>query len=84
MMMPTSAAGNKVPAIGTPDAKLFFEPQKSKTIESRLVSPSQPASTQQMTNTKANRPQLRIVITIKLMNDSRVQRPSTTDALIAV
>jgi len=36
---PTCAGGNSTPAIGTPDTRLFFEPQNTSTIASSRLSP---------------------------------------------
>ena len=76
MIRPTWAAGNNVPAIGTPDAKLFLEPQNNSTMESSLFNPSRGPSDQQTANTKANSPQLRIAITIKLTTDKQTHPAS--------
>lgn len=84
MISPTSAGANRTPAIGTPDAKLFFDPQNKSTIESSRESPSLPPIHQQVTSTNASRPLQRTNCPNKLITEHLVQRPSMTAWLNAV
>ena len=81
---PTSAGGNNVPAIGTPVARLFFEPQNNNTIASSRHRPSHRPPPQHTAKAVANSPQLINTTAVKLNTDTRDHSPPTTAALKAV
>ena len=81
---PTCAAGNSTPAIGTPDARLFFEPQNSSTIWSSRVKPSARPASQVRTRTIASNAMQAAAISARSAAETRCHSPSTTAAPKAV
>src|SRR3546814_15140209 len=60
MIRPTWAGANNAPAMGTPLARLFFDPQKTRTVSSLVENPPSRApnvvSTRTMTRNNMSRP----------------------------
>ena len=82
--MPTCAGANKAPAIGTPDARLFFEPQNSSTIASSRGKRTKRASMAFRPMISARMIPLMTSSAVRSTRPSTCQMPFTTAALKAV
>ena len=81
---PTCAAGNSTPAIGTPAARLFFDPQNSSTIASPRGSRSAFAAYQVTASTTASSTAHRASSIARSPPVTRRHSPSATAAPNAV
>ena len=80
---PIAAAGNNTRAMAMPEARLFFEPQKTAVISSSFENPRARLPNVVTTRTTASSTRQSAPSTRSEVGDVFFQRPSVTDALNA-
>ncbi len=84
IMAPTAAAGNSTPAMGTPEARLFLEPQNTMAISSSREKPRARADQVVALMTMVRITAQTASTMAMSCTDTLRQMPSTTAALKAV
>src|SRR5262249_25755124 len=81
---PTDAAGKIAPAIGTPEARLFFDPQNAITTSSSREKPSRRAPHVVAASIAKRGAALRVSTAARSAGETRRQSPATEAALKAL